>query len=120
MARTVADTIKAITRNHLENHNGLLFGQAITAVGWVNNTVPDCRGIVEFPMSDVSNMGIACGAADDGRHAGPRDVRKGDGERLSDRGRGRPSPDDCDSFSGFYVVELFYALQLCGQEQGDF
>ena len=67
MARTVADTIKAITRNHLENHNGLLFGQAITAVGWVNNTVPDCRGIVEFPMSDVSNMGIACGAAVAGR-----------------------------------------------------
>jgi acetoin:2,6-dichlorophenolindophenol oxidoreductase subunit beta len=63
MARTVADTIKEITRYHLEENNGLLFGQAISAVGWVNHTVPDCQGIVEFPMADVSNMGIACGAA---------------------------------------------------------
>jgi pyruvate/2-oxoglutarate/acetoin dehydrogenase E1 component len=63
MARTVADTIKEITRRHLAEKGGLLFGQAITAVGWVNNTVPDCRGIVEFPMADVGNMGIACGAA---------------------------------------------------------
>ena len=63
MARTLAETIKEITRRHLEESHGLLFGQAITAVGWVNNTVPDCRGIVEFPMSDVGNMGIACGAA---------------------------------------------------------
>ena len=67
MAQTVAETIKEITRKHLEDNNGLLFGQAITAVGWVNNTVPDCRNIVEFPMSDVSNMGIACGAAISGR-----------------------------------------------------
>ena len=67
MAKTLAETIKEITRGHLEENNGLLFGQAITAVGWVNNTVPDCRNIVEFPMSDVSNMGIACGAAITGR-----------------------------------------------------
>ncbi len=67
MAKTVAETIKEITRKHLEENNGLLFGQAITAVGWVNNTVPDCKNIVEFPMSDVSNMGIACGAAISGR-----------------------------------------------------
>lgn len=67
MAKTVAETIKEITRKHLEENNGLLFGQAITAVGWVNNTVPNCKNIVEFPMSDVSNMGIACGAAIAGR-----------------------------------------------------
>ncbi len=67
MAKTVAETIKEVTRRHLEENKGLLFGQSITAVGWVNNTVPDCRNIVEFPMSDVSNMGIACGAAISGR-----------------------------------------------------
>lgn len=67
MERTVAETIKEITRRHLEENNGLLFGQSITAVGWVNNTVPNCKNIVEFPMSDVSNMGIACGAAITGR-----------------------------------------------------
>ncbi|UCF00114.1 MAG: hypothetical protein JSV82_03345 [Planctomycetota bacterium] len=63
MAKTVAETIKEITRRHLNDNNELLFGQAITAVGWVNNTVPNCKNIVEFPMSDVSNMGIVCGAA---------------------------------------------------------
>ncbi|MHC4158311.1 MAG: transketolase C-terminal domain-containing protein [Planctomycetota bacterium] len=67
MAKTVAETIKEITRKHLNDNNGLLFGQAIAAVGWVNNTVPNCKNIVEFPMSDVSNMGIACGAAIAGR-----------------------------------------------------
>jgi len=67
MAKTIKDTIREITRKHLEENNGLLFGQAISAVGWVNNTVPDCKNIVEFPMSDVSNMAIACGAAISGR-----------------------------------------------------
>jgi len=63
MARTVAATIKEITRRHLDDHQSLLFGQAISAVGWVNDTVPDCKNIVEFPMADVANMGLAVGAA---------------------------------------------------------
>jgi len=65
--RTLADTIREITRNHLEHNNGLLLGESITAVGWVNNTVPDCRGIVELPMTDVAGAGIAVGAALAGR-----------------------------------------------------
>ncbi|MBR1945946.1 MAG: hypothetical protein IJ846_06635, partial [Alphaproteobacteria bacterium] len=60
---TLAETIKAITRDHLENHNGLLFGQCVTAVGWVNGTVPDCKNIVELPMTDVAGAGFAVGAA---------------------------------------------------------
>ncbi|MFA5147342.1 MAG: transketolase C-terminal domain-containing protein [Candidatus Omnitrophota bacterium] len=67
MARTVAETIKEITRGHLTKNNGLLLGQAITAVGWVNNTVPDCKGIIELSMADVSGSGIAVGAALAGR-----------------------------------------------------
>jgi pyruvate dehydrogenase E1 component beta subunit len=64
---TVADTIREISRRHLEDNNGLLLGQSISAVGWVNNTVPDCRGIVELPMTDVAGAGIAVGAAMVGR-----------------------------------------------------
>lgn len=68
MERTVADTIREITREHLEGHNGLLLGQCITAVGWIQNTVPpDCRGLVELPMADVSGPGLAIGAAIVGR-----------------------------------------------------
>lgn len=67
MAKTVAETIKEITREHLSKNNGMLLGQAITAVGWVNNTVPDCPGIVELSMADVAGSGIAVGAALAGR-----------------------------------------------------
>ncbi|MFC2059483.1 transketolase C-terminal domain-containing protein [Chloroflexota bacterium] len=67
MERTVADTIKEITREHLEKGNGLLLGQSISAVGWVNNTVPDCQGIIELPIADVAGAGIAVGTALVGR-----------------------------------------------------
>lgn len=64
---TVSDTIREISRQHLEENNGLLIGQSISAVGWVNNTVPDCKGIIELPMTDVAGSGIAVGAAMVGR-----------------------------------------------------
>ncbi len=66
----VAKTIKEITRNHLLNNNGLLYGQCVTAVGWVGGTVPELsekEGIVELPISDVSNGGIVVGSALVGR-----------------------------------------------------
>lgn len=65
--KTVADTIRDITRRHLTENNGLLLGESISAVGWVNNTVPNCFGIVELPMTDVAGAGIATGAALAGR-----------------------------------------------------
>ncbi len=64
MEKTVADTIREITREHLTKNNGLLLGQCITAVGWIQNTVPpNAPGLVELPMSDVSGPGFAIGAA---------------------------------------------------------
>ena len=63
----VAETIKKITRNHLVHNNGMVLGQALSAVGWVNNTVPDCENIYELPMTDVAGAGIAVGAALVGR-----------------------------------------------------
>lgn len=65
--KTVAETIKEITLSHLSENNGLLLGESISAVGWVNNTVPDCGGIIELPMTDVAGAGIAVGAALAGR-----------------------------------------------------
>jgi len=64
---TVAETIKAATKEHLEN-GGLLFGQCLSAVGWVGGTVPEMKkGIVELSMADSSGAGIAVGAALAGR-----------------------------------------------------
>ena len=65
--KTVADTIREITRKHLTQNNGLLLGESISAVGWVNNTVPNCPGIIELPMTDVAGAGIAVGTALVGR-----------------------------------------------------
>lgn len=65
--RTVAETIREITRRHLQENNGILLGQAVTAVGWVNGTVPDVDGIIELPMTDVAGAGFAVGAAMVGR-----------------------------------------------------
>lgn len=67
MERTVADTIRELTREHLEKGNGLLLSQAVSAVGWIANTVPNCQGVVDLPIADVAGPGIAVGAAIVGR-----------------------------------------------------
>ena len=67
MGLSTAETIMEITRSHLEQNNGLLFGQCVTAVGWIGGTVPDCEGIVEIPMTDVAGPSFAVGAALVGR-----------------------------------------------------
>ncbi|MCX6811963.1 MAG: hypothetical protein NT039_04730 [Candidatus Berkelbacteria bacterium] len=67
MGKTVGETIREITRHHLCEQNGLVLGQALTAVGWVNHTVPDCQGVIELSMADVAGSGIAVGAALAGR-----------------------------------------------------
>jgi acetoin:2,6-dichlorophenolindophenol oxidoreductase subunit beta len=67
MERTLSQTIKWLTQDHLEDHNGLLLGQCISAVGWVNNTVPNCKNIIELPMCDTAGVGFAVGAALAGR-----------------------------------------------------
>jgi len=70
MGRTVAQTISETTRRHLLEEGGLLFGQCVTAVGWIGGTVPqltEAEGIVELSMADVAGAGIAVGAAVVGR-----------------------------------------------------
>jgi pyruvate dehydrogenase E1 component beta subunit len=72
MSKTVAETIRETTREHLTKANGLLFGQCVTAVGWIGGTVPELTeadGIVELPMADVAGAGIAVGAALSGRRS---------------------------------------------------
>ena len=70
MGRTLAETIRFLSRKHLEESGGLLFGQCVTAVGWIGGTVPEMtesEGIVELPMADVAGPGMAVGAALVGR-----------------------------------------------------
>lgn len=64
----LAATIREISKEHLEKNNGILLGQCVSAVGWVNGTVPSgVKGVIELPMVDVAGAGIAVGAAMVGR-----------------------------------------------------
>jgi pyruvate/2-oxoglutarate/acetoin dehydrogenase E1 component len=65
MAKTVRETIKSITRQHLEVEKSLCFGQCLTAVGWVGGTLPkmyEYEGMVEVTTADVANGGFVVGA----------------------------------------------------------
>ena len=65
MAKTVRETIKDITRNHLKSGKKC-FGQCLTAVGWVGGTLPELYeedGMVELSMADVAGGSILTGIA---------------------------------------------------------
>jgi pyruvate/2-oxoglutarate/acetoin dehydrogenase E1 component len=59
---TLRDTIKEISRVHAEN-GGYILGQCLSAIGWVNGTVPEVKNIIELPMVELTGAGIACGIA---------------------------------------------------------
>ena len=64
--KSLRDTIKEITKDHLLNKNGLVMGQCLTAVGWVGGTLPELKeddGMVDISMADVAGGGFAVGAA---------------------------------------------------------
>lgn len=65
METTVRNTIKNILRNHLDS-GYQIFGQCLTAVGWVGGTIPeltDHPNLVELSMADVLGGGIVVGSA---------------------------------------------------------
>jgi pyruvate/2-oxoglutarate/acetoin dehydrogenase E1 component len=66
MEKNVRETIKKIIRTHLKKNKGKVFGQCLTAVGWVGGTLPEMyedEGMTELSMADVAGGGIAVGAA---------------------------------------------------------
>ena len=66
MADDLRTTIKKIIRQHLNKRYGKVFGQCLTAVGWVGGTLPELYekdGMVEVSMADVANGGFVVGAA---------------------------------------------------------
>ena len=65
MAEALRDTIKEVVRTHLQERNGLVFGQCLTAVGWVGGTLPELYeedGMVELSMADVAGGGFVVGS----------------------------------------------------------
>ena len=65
MEKTVREIIKETSRDHIKKNKSLIFGQCLSAVGWVGGTVPELtekEGLVELSMADVANGGIVAGA----------------------------------------------------------
>ena len=65
MAKTVRETIKDITHQHLKQ-GSKCYGQCLTAVGWVGGTLPklyEKDGMIELSMADVAGGGIVAGVA---------------------------------------------------------
>jgi pyruvate/2-oxoglutarate/acetoin dehydrogenase E1 component len=63
MGQSVREVIREITKKHLLEGNEL-FGQCLSAVGWVGNTIPsDAPNLVELSMADVMAGGIVVGSA---------------------------------------------------------
>ena len=70
MAKTLREVIKETVHFHLKKKNGLVFGQWLTAVGWVGGTLPHLTekdGMIDLSMADVANGGIVAGAGLSGR-----------------------------------------------------
>ena len=64
MEKTVAETIKTLSKKLVDKNKAIIIGQCLSAVGWVQNTVPpQKKGIIELPMTDVAGAGFAVGAS---------------------------------------------------------
>ena len=66
MELSLAELISKKCEDLIENDNGLIMGQCLTAVGWVGGTIPkliDHDRIIELSMADVAGGGIAVGSA---------------------------------------------------------
>ena len=66
MGQDLRSTIKNIVRNHLTKKIGKVYGQCLTAVGWVGGTLPEMYekdGMIELSMADVAAGGFVAGAA---------------------------------------------------------
>lgn len=62
MGLTLREAIRETTAQHLDAGR-LVMGECLSAVGWVNGTLPERQDMIELPMADVANSGFAVGAA---------------------------------------------------------
>ena len=64
---SLRETIKEITRVHLEENNGILLGECVSDPGGVAGTIPDCRNVIDLPMTETAGADFAVGCALVGR-----------------------------------------------------
>lgn len=64
---SLRETIREITRKHLVENNGILLGECVSDPGGVAGTIPDCKNIVDLPMTETAGADFAVGCALVGR-----------------------------------------------------
>lgn len=64
---SLKETIREITRKHLEKNNGILLGECVSDPGGVAGTIPDCENVVDLPMTETAGADFAVGCALAGR-----------------------------------------------------
>jgi len=64
---SLRETIREISRVHLEEHNGILLGECVSDPGGVAGTIPDSKNVIDLPMTEVSGADFAVGCAITGR-----------------------------------------------------
>lgn len=64
---SLKDTIKEISRRHLEENNGILLGECVSDPGGVSGTIPESKNVVDLPMTETAGADFAVGCALAGR-----------------------------------------------------
>ena len=61
------ETIRALTRIHLNEHNGILLGECVSDPGGVAGTIPESPNVIDLPMTETAGADFAVGCALAGR-----------------------------------------------------
>ena len=64
---SLKDTIKELSRWHLEENNGILLGECVSDPGGVAGTIPDSKNVIDLPMTETAGADFAVGCAIVGR-----------------------------------------------------
>lgn len=64
---SLRQTIKEITRKHLEGNGGILLGECVSDPGGVAGTIPESKNVIDLPMTETAGADFAVGCAIAGR-----------------------------------------------------
>lgn len=64
---SLRETIREISREHLDKNNGILLGECVSDNGGVDGTIPNSENVIDLPMTEVSGADFAVGCAIVGR-----------------------------------------------------
>ena len=64
---SLKETIRELTRIHLNEHNGILLGECVSDPGGVAGTIPESSNVIDLPMTETAGADFAVGCALAGR-----------------------------------------------------